>query len=259
MNKNEVSVLPSWYENALQRVDTRISQSVKQRTDSLSAPSDYWTLSVDWHDSDGFTSSYEGRLRAGGRLMTTIRGECLQFWHAWLSINDKPFLLLPYLSACQVLVDCRTCEKVVILDADDSESSPFRWLSVTPHPSGNPIIAVEGRYDGSPCRIKILDFKDAQNPRCLRFLDAWYSEFHGWMSDTTLRIVRNIEVRVRDNKRLEDMSDEEVEQMETTGDLTQDVDEGIEVDVSEVLSPTWNSDDRSPLILADRKEAYEPK
>ena len=45
------------------------------------------------------------------------------------------------------------------------------------------------------------------------------------------------------------MSDEELEQLETAGDPTHDVDERIEVDVSEILSSTWTPDDRSPLIL----------
>ena len=172
----------------------------------------------------------------------------MRFWHVWIK-GETLHLILPYLPSCQVVIDCMSGTQLIIVDAKDFDSPVFRWLGVAQHPSRKSILAVEGRYDGSPCRVKLVELSDVQNPKSLNYIHDCYSEFDGWISDGTLRFVRNLEVRSRDNKRLNEMTDEEYTMHVRNGESTYDIDEIFDVDVSMVLESTWQTEDADPIAI----------
>ncbi len=241
--------LPYWFEPALNRVDDRISKSTQLlRQESFASRCGTFSLAVDWHGTDGFTSWYEEMISQDNRAIATVRGECLQFWIVWIE-EPTPQVLFPHLPSCQILIDCASGARSVLLDAESESAPVFRWLAVEQHPTRKSILAVEGRFDASPCSIKILDFTNVRHPKYRKFFDNSYSEFEGWVSNRAFRLITNVEVRSRDNKKLDDMSAEELASHNRGHDATHDIDEVLDVDVFEVLESTWRSEDSHPLII----------
>jgi hypothetical protein len=148
-----------------------------------------------------------------------------------------------------MLIDCKSGEKWIILDAPDIDAPVFRWLGVDQHPTRQSLLAVEGRYDGSPCRVKLVDFSNVDRPKCLNYFDQWYSEFTGWVSDRAIRFIRSIQVRSRDNRQLDAMTQEEMVSHIRSKEATHDRDEILDVDVAKFLDTSWHSDHYDPLML----------
>ena len=137
----------------------------------------------------------------------------------------------------------------MILDAESSEAPPFRWLGVTPHPSGDAVLAVEGRYDACSCQLKIVDLREITRPQCLQLFDVTYSGFDGWTSESTLQITRNVEICISSGNKLDDMTAEELKKFEQDNNDSHYVDEKMEIDVSDLLLAKQPSPHSKLLIL----------
>lgn len=115
----------------------------------------------------------------------------------------------------------------------------FCWADIKPSPDRN-VLAVSGCYWACPYEVVLYDFSD---PMRLPYweIERWdeIEDFDSWGSDGKITMSRTIEVRKSDGKPFADLSDDEIDQAEATGD------EG-----EKTLYKTWE-----PLMLkVSRKE-----
>ncbi len=215
----------------------------KSERQEIVSPSGNFRLTLDSYSAGSNSWEYtRGRVRRVGsrKIVADVKRNYSHFWHSWINhSNGDEYLLCGEDYQGQTVINLTQGTVRNFFPDSGHEGLGFCWTSAYPSPDSK-IIAVDGCYWGCPADIVFFDFSKPDELPYLEYLRVSNQiGCEGWLDDNRFKLTREIEVRKVDGRLYEELSDEEQEELDDNGDLSEYIEQEVIVTRTQILQ---NSD-----------------
>jgi len=157
-----------------------------------------------------------GVVFEGRRKIAEVRRNYSAFEYAFIEghKNGHDYLVCGEDYQGQTVIELDTGKRVDFVPHAIDAGHGFCWVKVTPSPDGT-ILAVEGCIWACPYEVLIVDFRNPMEPPWAELhRESRYEEFLGWKDENTCSIGIEYEARKSDGKPENELTDEELEEMD---------------------------------------------
>lgn len=159
-----------------------------------------------------------------GNVITTIKRNYSDFYYEIVEnhpITNHDYLICGEDYQGQTIVNLSTKEKVSYIPPEARKGGGLCWIGLEPSPDKLKLL-VEACYWGGPYDLYLYDFSNPMELpyKQLKVLTSLADGPYKWIDNNTLKIVEEVEIRKSDNKRFDELTDEEQDYLDNNLGLT---------------------------------------